>query len=104
MPQVSLAIESKADQIKTFSWIEKKLVTIKDIEKNIGKFTTHSNPEKYSMELKGEKIKIQIKVKKKLKKSLVCVDVDLPFKFALLKNIIKSKLEKKISILVQKIK
>lgn len=104
MPQVSLAIESKSNQSQTFAWIEKKLSTIKDIEKNIGKFTINSNPKKHSISLNGEKIKVQIQVKKTLKTSLVCVDIDLPFKLALLKNVIKNKLEKKISGLLEKIK
>ncbi|MBE8221649.1 MAG: hypothetical protein HAW60_02855 [Bdellovibrionales bacterium] len=104
MPKVSLKIESKNNQSKTFLWIEKKLSTIKDIEKNIGAFTTNSNPKKHSISLNGEKIKVDLKVKKTSNTCLVCVDVDLPFKLALLKNVIKNKLESKISDLLKKIK
>lgn len=104
MPQISLSLDSKHGQEQTFLWIKKKLSIAKDIEKNIGAFSTHSNTEKCSLELRAKTIKVSVKVKKKLNKSLVCVEVDLPFKLALLKTVIKQKLEQKISDLLKKIK
>lgn len=104
MPQISLSLDSKHSQEQTFLWIKKKLSAAKDIEKNIGSFSTKSDTKKCTLELNGKKIKVLVKVKKKLTKSLVCVEVDLPFKLALLKGIIKQKLEKKISDLLEKIK
>lgn len=104
MPKIALTLDSKNNQNHTFTWMEKKLESIKEIEKSIGKFTTHSNQKKHSIELKGEKISVKVKVKKKKDASLVCIDVDLPFKFALLKGVIKTKLETKISSLLKKMK
>ncbi|MBE8163207.1 MAG: hypothetical protein HAW63_04390 [Bdellovibrionaceae bacterium] len=104
MPEVSLSIKSESSQSKTFFWIEEKLSTVKDIEKNIGIFTTHCEPKKHSITLKGEKITVQVQVKKTEKTSLVCVKVNLPLKLALLKTVIKTKLETQISKLLKKIK